>query len=243
MELTNKKRFPIKIDSKEAAQIFKDTFKKKGFNYEIKKEDLYLTVTPYWISFYDILINKNGDFNHINDQIALNSINNKINEKVIEIFSLTKPIISEKIDVPKTEKTQIIIKDTIVTQEEAEKTIKKYLMYKHNVSEENISLSGIEEIFVPNWKVKVDKYKLKMDSVKGVVNNFEIIKKRDKNKIELVREVFTDLKKTENVGEYSKSFLKTLFEGITLILKGVYKNYKIILWVVIVALIIYLLLL
>lgn len=243
MEKIDHKRFPIKIDAKQATELFKKHLKKKGYNYEIKKEDLYLTITPYWVSFYDVLINQNGEFKHINDQIALNAINNKINEKVIEIFSLAKPKIFERINVPKTDKTQIIIKDPIVTQKEAEITIQKYLMYKHNVPNDQISLSGVEEIFVPNWKVKLDKLKLKIDAVKGTVNNFDKTEKREKNKKELIKEVFEDLKDNQKISQYLKDFFNNFFNGITLILKGVFKNYKLILWIVLIALLIYLLLL
>ncbi len=239
MPLT-KKRFPIKLDPKEAAEILKKNLKKKGYNYEIKKEDLYLTIKPYWISFYDILINKENKFTHVNNQIALNAIDNKINEKVIEIFNYSKPIILENIDVPKTEKTQIIIKEPIITQKEAEKSIKKYLMYKFNVLEDQVSLSGVEEIYVPNWKIKLDKFKLKIDAIKGEVNNFDIIPQKQKTKKELLLEVFDDIKHEKKLKDYLSDFLKGILEGIKFIITGIIKNYKIVFWIIIIALLVYL---
>lgn len=236
----NKKRFPIKLDPKQAASIIQSALKKKGYKYEIKKDDLYLTITPYWFCFYDILINKNDKFSRVSGQIALNAINNQINEKVVDVFKISKPIVKENLEAPKTEQIQIHLKLPIVKQEEAEKSIVKYLVYKHNVSEDQISISGVEEIYVPNWKVQLDKYKLKIDAVTGEVNNFEIIKNREKTKIELIKEVFSDVKENKKFKEYFLDLFKSIFEGISFIFKGIIKNYKIIIWIIIIALLLYL---
>jgi hypothetical protein len=235
------KRFPIKLDPKSAVNIIQIALKKKGYKYEIKKDQLYLTITPYWFCFYDILINKNDEFNHISEQISLNAINNQINEKVIEIFKFSKPIIKEKLNAPKTEQIQINIKTSIVIKEEAEKTIHKYLMYKHNVTEDQISLSGIEEIYVPNWKVQLDKFKLKLDAVTGKVNNFDIIKMKNKSKLDLIKEVFTDIQEDKKLPSYLGGFFSGIFEGIKFIFVEIFKNYKIILWLITIGLLIYLL--
>lgn len=236
----NKKRFPIKLEPKQAASIIQNALKKKGYKYEIKKEDLYLTITPYWVSFYDILINKNEKFNRISSQIALNAINNQINEKVIDIFTISKPIIKENLEAPKTEQIQIHLKTPIVKKEEAEKTIIKYLMYKHNVLEDQISLSGVEEIYVPNWKVQLDKFKLKVDAINGSVNNFEIIKQREKTKMEMIKEVFTEVKEDKKLKDYFKDLFKSIYLGISFIFKEIIKNYKIIFWIILIALLVYL---
>jgi len=234
------KRFPIKLEPKQAANIFQAALKKKGHKYEIKKEDLYLTITPYWICFYDILINKTDKFSRISNQIALNSINNQINEKVIEIFKIAKPIVKENLEAPKTEQIQITIKKPIVSKEEAEKTITKYLIYKHNIINDQISLSGVEKIYVPNWKIRLDKYKLKIDAITGEVNNFETINKKEKTKMELIKEVFSDVKEEQKLNNYLKDFFTGIFDGIGFIFKEVVKNYKIILWILLITLLIYL---
>ncbi len=239
----NKKRFPIKLEPKKAAQIIQNALKKKGYKYEIKKDLLYLTITPYWVSFYDILINQNSTFNRISNQIALNAINNQINEKVIDIFKLSKPIIKENLEAPKTEQIQIRLKKPIISKEEAELTIIKYLIYKHNVSKDQISLSGVEEIYVPNWKIQLDKFKLKIDAVTGEVNNFEIIKQREKTKIELIKEVFSDIGEDKKFGVYFKDFFLGIFNGIKFIFSEIIKNYKVVLWIILIALLIYLILL
>jgi hypothetical protein len=236
----NKKRFPIKLEPKKAVNIIQAALKKKGYKYEIKKDSLYLTITPYWVSFYDILINRNDKFSRISDQIALNAINNQINEKVIEIFKISKPMIKENLEAPKTEQIQINLKQPIVNKEEAEETIVKYLMYKHNVSKDQISLSGIEEIYVPNWKVQLDKFKLKIDAITGEVNNFDIIKKKDKTKMELIKEVFSDIGEDKKFGDYLKDFFTGIFNSIKFIISEIIKNYKVILWIVLIALLIYL---
>jgi len=240
MQITQK-RFPIKLEPKSAANIIQTALKKKGYKYEIKKENLYLTITPYWICFYDILINKNDKFNHISAQIALNAINNQINEKVIEVFKISKPIVKENLEAPKTEQIQINIKKSIVSKEEAEKTIRKYLVYKHNVTEDQISLSGIEEIYVPNWKIQLDKFKLKLDAINGTVNNFDVIKMRDKSKLDLIKEVFTDIQEEKKFTNYLGDFFKGIFDGIKFIFTEIFKNWKIILWIIIVGLFVYLL--
>lgn len=236
----NKKRFPIKLEPKKAALIIQDALKKKGYKYEIKKDQLYLTITPYWISFYDILINKDGKFNRVSNQIALNAINNQINEKVIDIFKISKIIIKEKLEAPKTEQVQIVMKKPIILKEESEKTILKYLIYKHNAKEDQITLSGVEEIYVPNWKVKLDKFKLKIDAITGEVNNFDIIKQKDKTKIDLIKEVFSDIKQDKKLGHYLSNLFKEIYNIINFILKGIIKNYKIVFWIILIALLIYL---
>lgn len=238
--LLNKKRFPIKLDPEQATEIIKKNLKKKGHKIEIKKSYLYLTITPYWIAFYDILINKEGSFSKVSGQIGLNGVNNQVNEKVIEVFKYAKPIIKEKVEAPKTEAIQIVLKKSIITQEEAEKTLLKYLSYKHNVKQEQISLSGVEEIFVPNWKLRIDNFKIKIDAIKGKVNNFDDIPYKQKTKGELVKEVFEDIKEGKNIGEYFKNIFKSIYLGISFVLRGVVKNYKVILWIVLIALLIYL---
>jgi hypothetical protein len=235
------KRFPIKLDPKLAGNIFQTALKKKGHKIEIKKEMLYLTITPYWFCFYDILKNNNSNFKRVSDQIALNAINNQINEKVISIFKLSKPIIKEDLEAPKTEHYQINIKKAIISQKEAEKTIKKYLMYKELVDEEQISLSGIELIFVPNWKVQLRDYKLKIDAITGTVNNFEVIKEKEKTKLELIKEVFSDITEEKKVTFYISDFFKSIFQAIYFIFKELFKNYQILLWLIAIALFVYLL--
>jgi len=236
----DKKRFPIKLEPKKAALIIQNALKKKGYKYEIKNDQLYLTITPYWVSFYDILINRNGNFTRISDQIALNAINNQINEQVIDIFKISKVIVKENLEAPKTEQIQIRLKKPIIVKEEAEKTIIKYLIYKHNVEEDQISLSGVEEIYVPNWKIQLDKFKLKLDAITGDVNNFNNIKQKDKTKIELIKEVFTDVKEDQKLGSYLSSLAKEIYNMFSFIIKEIIKNYKIVFWIVIIALLIYL---
>ncbi len=239
MEL-DKKRFPVRLDPNKAIEIIRTTLKRKGHSETIKKEDLYLTITPYWVCFFDILKNTNGNFKHVNGQIAINSINNMINEKVIEIFKLAKPKIYKTLNVPKTEKTQIIIKEAITTKEEAERSILKYLVHKFGVNMEGVSLSGMEEICVPNWKIKLKKYKLKLDAISGKVNDFDKIKGIDKNSKDLFNEMLSDLKSPKKVGFYFFNIFKELFEGIAWILQMVWKNYKVTLWIILIALVIYL---
>jgi hypothetical protein len=237
----NKKRFPVILNPKQATDIIKKELKKKNYpNKEIKPEELYLTITPYWISFFDILENKNSNFNHIRGQIAINAINNKINEKVISLFEYAKPKVYKELNVPKTDKTKIILKDPIVKQKEAEKSILYYLSHKYNTNTEKISLSGIEEIYVPTWKIKLKNYKLKLDSIKGEINDFDKIKEIPQTKLDLFNEMLNDLKSPEKIKSYFFATFNDLFKGIYWILKQVYKNYKIILWIILIGLLFYL---
>lgn len=245
MDLKDKKRFPIRLEPKDAIDVLKDSLKKKGYNIDIKKQDLYLKVTPYLFCFYDILKNE-GSFKHIRGQIAINLVNNTINEKVCEIFKYAKPKIYEELNIPKTEKTNIIIKEPVIKQEKAEKSLQKYLISKYLTKEDAISLSGLEVIYVPNWKTEINtkeikNIKVKLDAVKGKVNDFEKIIDREKNNKELFDEMLEDLKDPKNIGVYILNLFKEIFEGVSWILKKVWQNYSVILWIIAVALIIYVL--
>ena len=174
----NKKRFPVRLEPKQVVEIIKTNLKKKGYKLDISPKSLYLTLTPYWVCYYDILSNYNNKFEQVTGQIAINGISNKINEKVVSLFDVEKPSVMAELHVPKTDKTQIILKESIISKKEAEKTIVNYLAHKYNVKIENVSLSGVEEIIVPNWKLKILKTKIKLDAINGEVNEFKKIKEK-----------------------------------------------------------------
>ncbi|MDD3178330.1 MAG: hypothetical protein PHR26_02315 [Candidatus ainarchaeum sp.] len=246
MDLENKKRFPIKIGPKEVIDVLKNSLKKKGYkNIDIKKQAIYLKITPYLFCFYDILKNNNS-FEHIRGQIAINLVNNSINEKVIELFKYAKPKIYEELNVPKTEKTNIIIKKPVIKEECAEQSIIKYLISKYLTEKNTISLSGIETIYVPNWKTELNtkeikNIKIKLDAIEGKVNDLDKIIDRKKTNKELFSEMLEDLKDPKNIGTYTINFFKEIIFGIIWMIKKVYTNFSIIIWIIAVTLIIYVL--
>jgi len=237
-----KKRFPINItESKDAVKIFQTALKKKGHIEEIKKEDVYLTITPYWISFYDIGYTKEK-YVHVSGQIALNAVTNNINDYIIKLFDIAKPIVFKHVNIQKTENIKIIVKEGIIKEEEAKKTIIKDLIQKYNVDEKNISLSGVEEIMVPFWKLKTKEHnKLKFDAIDGSCNNFKTIGEKEQTYTDIYKEMINDLKDPNNLFKYVGNILKNIFKGIWYMLKEAWKNIKIILIILAIAFCVYLL--
>ena len=238
MEIKDK-FFQIELTEKNAVNIFNKKLKAKGYKSNISLDDLYLTITPYWVCFYDIL--KNKEYEHISGQIAINAINNNINKKVIELFKFSKPRIHNQVNTPRTQKIKIFLKEPIINQKEAEKTILKYLIHTYKVNNDNISLSGIEKIYVPNWKTKFKKYKIKIDAIIGDVSDIDKIPVFKKTQSMLFNEMIADLKSPKKIGIYILETIKLIFEGIYWILKMIVKEYKIILLIAAITLIVYLL--
>jgi hypothetical protein len=236
----DKKRFPINIkESKQAAKIFQDALKKRGHDHEIKKEDVYLTITPYWVAFYDIGYN-NGKYTHVSGQIALNAVTNNINEYIMKLFDIDKPGIFKNVNIQKTENNRIVIKEPIIKEEEARKTITKHLMQKYNIEEKNVSLSGIEEILVPYWKLKtIEHNKLKFDAIDGSVNNFRIINEKEPTYTDVYKEMVNDLKSPKNLGRYIGNILKAIGRGIVFMFREAWQHFKLLIIIIGIALIVY----
>jgi hypothetical protein len=236
----DKKRFPINIkESKQAAKIFQNALKKRGHEHEIKKEDVYLTITPYWVAFYDVGYN-NGKYNHVSGQIALNAVTNNINEYIIQLFDIEKPSVFKHVNIQKTENNKVIVKEAIIKEEEAKHTITKHLMQRYNIEEKNISLSGIEEILVPYWKLKTKEHnKLKFDAIDGSVNNFKTINEKEATYTDVYKEMISDLKSPKNILGYIGNILKGIGRGIKFMLNESWKHYKLLIIIIGIALIIY----
>ena len=237
----DKKRFPINInDSKQAVKIFQNALRKRGHNQEIKKEDVYLTITPYWVSFYDAGYTNNEKYIHTSGQIALNAVTNNINDYINKLFDIEKPMVFKNINIQKTENNRVIIKEPIIKEEEARKTIIKELMQRFNTEEKNVSLSGIEEILVPYWKIKTKEHnKLKFDAINGSINNFRIINEKETSYIELYKEMFNDLKSPKNIFGYVGNILKGIGKGIIFMFRKAWQHFKLLIMIIGIALIIY----
>ena len=220
MEIKDK-FFQIELTEQKAVKIINEKLKAKGYKQTITLEDLYLTITPYWVCFYDIL--KNTEFEHISGQITINAINNNINEKVIDLFKLSKPKVHEHVNLPRTQKIKILLKESIISQEEAEKTIIKHLIHGYQVDEDSVSLSGMEKIFVPAWKTKFKKYKVKIDAIVGEVNDIDNIPTLKKTQSMLFNEMLGDLKSPKKIGTYIFEAIKSIFEAIYWVLKMIVK--------------------
>jgi len=239
----DKKRFPVKLEPKQVIEIIKTNLKKKGYKLDISPKSLYLTLTPYWVCYYDILSNYNGKFEQITGQIAINSISNKINEKVVLLFAVEKPRIMAELHIPKTDKTQIVLKKSIISQKEAEKTITNYLAQKYNVKIEEVFLSGVEEIIIPNWKLKILNTKIKLDAITGEVNDFEKIKDKEQTQKELFFEMLEDIRSPKKVANYTFNIFNEIGKGFVWLFEQLKQNFKIILWILLVSILIYLILL
>ncbi len=237
----DKKRFPINIkESKQAAKIFQDALKKRGHDHEIKKEDVYLTITPYWVSFYDAGYIDNGKYTHVSGQLALNAVTNNINEYIIKLFDIDKPKIFKNVNIQKAENNKIILKEPIIKEEEARKTIMKHLMQRYDVEEKNISLSGVEEILVPYWKLKTKEHdKLKFDAIDGSVNNFRTINEKETTYTDLYKEMVNDLKTPSNMFKYIGNILKAIGKGIVFMIREAWQHFKLLIIIIGIALIIY----
>lgn len=238
MEIKDK-FFQIELTEQKAVDIINKKLKAKGYNNKISLEDLYLTITPYWVCFYDIL--KSGELKHISGQTSINAINNNINQKVIELFEFEKPRIYDKVNLPRIQKIKYYIKEPIITEEEARNTIIKHLIQAYQVDENGVSLSGVEKIYVPAWKTKFKKYKIKIDAIVGKVDDLDKIPTLKKTQGMLFNEMVSDLKSPTKFGNYLWNSGKLVFEGIYWILKMVVKEYKIILLIAAITLIVYLL--
>ncbi|MFH0905912.1 MAG: hypothetical protein V1824_01080 [archaeon] len=213
MEL-KKTSFPVNIKYKDALKFLNKAFKKKEHTVELKEENLYLTVTPYLFCFYDIDINKDGNYKHLSGQIAINLLTNKIREDVTKLFDYDKPQYYEKLEVDTTKHIQIKIKKNVVKKEEAKNTIIKMLSCKYAVPKENITLSGVEEIAIPFWKYEHDNQLFEIDAVIGKLNNFDIIEQRQKTWLELFAEVIDDIKTNPiKIFEYIKDMLVFIWQG------------------------------
>ncbi len=238
-----KKRFPINIkESKDAAKIFQAALKKKGHIEEIKKEDVYLTITPYWVSFYDIGYTDNGKYTHVSGQTAINAVTNNINDYVIKLFNIAKPAIFKNVNIQKSENLRVVLKEGIISEEEARRTIIKDLMQKYNAEEKNISLSGVEEILVPFWKLKTKEHsKIKFDAIDGSCNNFKTIGDKEQTYTDVYKEMLNDLKDPNNIFKYIGNIFKAIFKAIGYMLQEAWKNIKWLLIILAIALFIYLL--
>jgi len=236
-----KKRFPINIkESKDAAKRFQAALKKRGHDEEIKKEDVYLTITPYWVSFYDIGYTNNGQYTHVSGQIAINAVTNTINDYIIKLFDISKPGIFKNVNIQKTENIRVIIKDSIIKEEEAKKTMTKHLMQKFNIEEKNVSLSGVEEIMVPYWKLKTKEHnKLKFDAIDGSCNNFRTIGEKEQTYSDVYKEMLNDLKDPKNLFGYIGNFFRIIFKSIGYMLSQAWEHFKILIIIIAIALLVY----
>lgn len=238
MEIKDK-FFQIELTEQKAVDIINKKLKAKGYKEKIALEDLYLTITPYWVCFYDIL--KPGEFEHISGQTTINATNNNINDKVIELFKFSKPRIYDKVNLPRTQKIKFYIKEPIISKEEAESTVIKHLIQAYQVEENGISLSGVERIYVPTWKTRFKKYKIRIDAIVGKVDDLDKIPTLQKTQGVLFNEMISDLKSPKKIGNYFWNSIKLIFEAIYWILKMIVKEYKIILLIAAITLIVYLL--
>lgn len=212
MEL-NKNAFPIKINRNKAIELIEEDYKKKGYNIKLKKEDMYLNIVPYWFSFYDIYFKKNGKYEDLSGQCALNALRNRLENEYIALFNYANPEYTEKVNIERVKKTKVKIKKRVVDLKEAEITTKKILSAKYDVETDNISLSGFDEIWIPFWKIRVDKNKkIKLDAVCGEINNFELIKKREKTDSELFKEMINDIQNPALFFKYLSTSLKNIFD-------------------------------
>jgi hypothetical protein len=236
----NKKRFPILINSKDALNKFQEVVDAKHQDYKLDKKKIYLTITPYWICFFDISANIDGKYQHYSGQVALNALSHKIDNQIISLFKYAKPKIIPKLEISQADEVTVEIKDSIIVKEEAQKAILKFLSTKYNVAEENISLSGVEEIYVPVWKTHIDNIKLKFDAVSGKLNNFDELPEKEQTNTEAFKEMLHDLRSPKKLWGYIVSFFAGIFKGIWQVIKFIFKNIKWVLIVFIVCAIIYL---
>ncbi len=236
----DKKRFPINIkESKYAVKIFQDALKKRGHDHEIKKEDVYLTITPYWVAFYDIGYTTEK-YTHASGQITLNAVTNNINDYIIKLFDIEKPAIFKNVNIQKAENNKVFLKEPIINEEEARKTITKELVQRFNVEEKNVSLSGVEEIYVPYWKLKTKEHnKLKFDAIDGSVNNFKTINEKEATYTDMYKEMVNDLKSSKKISGYIGNILKAIGRGITIMLREAWAHFKLLIIIIGIALIIY----
>ncbi|MFA7708652.1 MAG: hypothetical protein WCX82_00770, partial [archaeon] len=170
MEL-NKHSFPVNITLEDAISKFQKEFDKKGHKVKIQKDQMHLNITPYWVCFYDIDSNKDGNYQHISGQMALNSLTNKVENEYLKILDVSTPQVIDALDVS-FQRVEIRVKKSLIHQAEAQETITKVLSSKYNVDRKNISLSGFEEMYIPIWRIDIENHELHMDAVTGKINNF-----------------------------------------------------------------------
>lgn len=227
MEL-NKLSFPVKITLEEAISIFQKEFDKKGYKVKITKDNIHLNITPYWVCFYDIdCKNKEGKYQHISAQTALNSLTNKVEDEFLKLLDITTPKVIERLDVSFVEKVEIRIKKSIVKKSEAQETITKMLACKFSAEKNNISLSGFEQIYIPIWRCDAENLEIYFDGVTSKINNFKKIVKRKKSNSEIFSEMIKDIKHPKKFFEYLLNFIVGIFKALFELLKYMIKNWQV----------------
>ena len=240
MEL-NKNSFPVNISREQALETMLNSFKDRGHSTKITKKQLYMTIVPYWFCFYDIYYKKGNKFETISGQTSLNAQTNKIEDDLTLLFKSGNPKLTKKLLIPAIEKIDLRIKEKLINKEESAKTITKLLCSKYDVEIQDVTLTGFIEIWVPYWKIKLDKIKYKLDAVGGDINNLNEIPIREKTTSELFDDFIEDMKKPEKQMTYFKNFFVNIFKIILELFKFIYK-YKTLFLIIAIIILIYLLL-
>lgn len=238
----NKNCFPINITAEDAVNIFSKEFSSKGHNIKINKEGLRLVVLPYWVCFFDIDTKIDGKYKHISGQTALNATKNKIEDEVLKLFETSNPKHIPKLEINTFEKTEVKIKKLVISQKESEKIILKTLLSKYTIEKEEVALSGFDEIWVPFWKITVDKKDFIFDATDNKLNNFKEIKVKQKNNNQLFQEMIEEIKEPSRLLEYVLWVFKTIFSGLKKAILYLYKHSTVFLLICLILLAILLLL-
>lgn len=207
----NKNALPVKIDFENALAIVQKEFNRKGHKVTLTNNNFHLNITPFWVCFYDVDSNKNGNYKHFTGQTALNALTNKSQDEYLAILDHYSSQIIDSVEVS-LEKIEIRVKKKLVTKEEAQEIITKMLSCKFEVLKENVTLSGFEEVYIPIWKCKYKDYDVLLDGVIGKINNFNEITKKEKTNQELFTEVVSDLKKPKMFFKYLSNLFKDIFK-------------------------------
>lgn len=189
----DKNAFPVNVNLDEAISIFQMELNRKGYKVNITKDNLHLNILPFWVCFYDVDINKDGQYKHYSAQIALNSLTNKLQDEYLKLLDFESPTMIDSLDIS-FEKVEIRLKKSLVSKDEAKDTITKILSCKFQVDKANVTLSGFEEMYIPIWKCNYEGLELSVDAVVGKINNFDIIKKKEKGVSEAFSEMWSEIK-------------------------------------------------
>jgi hypothetical protein len=238
----NKNCFPINITTEDAVNIFSKEFCSKGHNIKINKEGLRLVVLPYWVCFFDIDTKIDGKYKHISGQTALNATKNKIEDDILKLFEFSNPKLIKNLEINVFEKTEVKIKKLVISQKESEKIILKTLLSKYTIEKEEVALSGFDEIWVPFWKITVDKKDFIFDATDNKLNNFKEIKVKQKNNNQLFQEMIEEIKEPSRLLEYVLWVFKNIFLGLKKAILYVYKHNTVFLLIFLILLAILLLL-
>lgn len=228
----NKNCFPINIAPEDALSIFEKEFASKGHKVKINKEGLRLVVLPYWVCFFDIDTKTNGKYKHISGQTALNATKNKIEDEILKLFEISNPKHIEKLEINLIERIDVKIKKLVLTKEESEKIILKTILSKYSTTKEEVALSGFDEIWVPFWKMTINKKDYIFDATDNKLNNFNEIVVKQKSNNELFTEMIEEIKEPSKLLEYFGYIFKNIFKLFKNIILFLYKHSTIFLLIV-----------